>query len=279
MIDFERKEHYGLSDLLRIVALLRSEDGCPWDRVQTHASLRRSLLEEAYEAAEAIDRADPALLKEELGDLLLQVVFHADIERQAGDFTMDDVADGEVRKMLFRHPHVFGGQETVQDADTVLEGWEAIKRREKGQTTYTATLEAVAKSLPGLWRAEKLQSKAEKAGFEWPNAQAALAKLAEELGELQSAVADDTNIKEELGDLLFAAVKVARFFHIDPEEALEGTCEKFIRRFSAVEAAVTAQGQDMKDVDVSQLMVYWNRAKHPAKDEIEETEEEKGQST
>ena len=132
MIDFERKEHYGLSDLLRIVALLRSEDGCPWDRVQTHASLRRSLLEEAYEAAEAIDREDPALLKEELGDLLLQVVFHADIERQAGDFTMDDVADGEVRKMLFRHPHVFGGQETGQDADTVLEGWEAIKRREKG---------------------------------------------------------------------------------------------------------------------------------------------------
>ena len=108
MIDFERKEHYGLSDLLRIVALLRSEGGCPWDRVQTHASLRRSLLEEAYEAAEAIDRADPVLLKEELGDLLLQVVFHADIERRAGNFTMDDVADGEVRKMLFRHPHVFG---------------------------------------------------------------------------------------------------------------------------------------------------------------------------
>ncbi len=136
MIDFERKEHYGLSDLLHIVALLRSEGGCPWDRVQTHASLRRSLLEEAYEAAEAIDREDPALLKEELGDLLLQVVFHADIERQAGDFTMDDVADGEVRKMLFRHPHVFGGQETVQDADTVLEGWEAIKRREKGQADH-----------------------------------------------------------------------------------------------------------------------------------------------
>ena len=149
----------------------------------------------------------------------------------------------------------------------------------EGGTTPSAGLIRYARSLPGLWRAEKLQSKAEKAGFEWPNVQAALDKLAEELGELQSAVADDTNIKEELGDLLFAAVKVARFFHIDPEEALEGTCEKFIRRFSAVEAAVTAQGQDMKDVDVSQLMVYWNRAKHPAKDEIEETEEEKGQST
>mgnify|MGYP000870620035 CR=1 FL=1 len=142
MIDFERKEHYGLSDLLHIVALLRSEGGCPWDRVQTHASLRRSLLEEAYEAVEAIDEKSSELLKEELGDLLLQVVFHADIERQAGDFTMDDVADGEVRKMLFRHPHVFGGQETVQDADTVLEGWEAIKRREKGQQTTAQALDA-----------------------------------------------------------------------------------------------------------------------------------------
>ena len=167
MIDFERKEHYGLSDLLRIVALLRSEDGCPWDRVQTHASLRRSLLEEAYEAAEAIDREDPALLKEELGDLLLQVVFHADIERRAGNFTMDDVADGEVRKMLFRHPHVFGGQETVQDADTVLEGWEAIKRREKGQQTVSETLDAVARSLPATWRSEKLQKKEKRELLLW----------------------------------------------------------------------------------------------------------------
>lgn len=132
MIDFERKEHYGLSDLLRIVALLRSEDGCPWDRVQTHASLRRSLLEEAYEAAEAIDREDPALLKEELGDLLLQVVFHADIERQAGDFTMDDVADGEVRKMLFRHPHVFGGQDRRR-CRTPIRCWRAGRPSSAGR--------------------------------------------------------------------------------------------------------------------------------------------------
>lgn len=217
MIDFERKEHYGLSDLLRIVALLRSEDGCPWDRVQTHASLRRSLLEEAYEAAEAIDRADPVLLKEELGDLLLQVVFHADIERQAGDFTMDDVADGEVRKMLFRHPHVFGGQETVQDADTVLEGWEAIKRREKGQQTTAQALDAVARSLPGLWRAEKLQSKAARDGFDWPDISGALDKLDEEVSELHRAAAGDGDVTEELGDVLFAAVKVGRFVGVDPE--------------------------------------------------------------
>ena len=215
MIDFERKDHYGLSDLLRIVALLRSEDGCPWDRVQTHASLRRSLLEEAYEAAEAIDREDPALLKEELGDLLLQVVFHADIERQAGDFTMDDVADGEVRKMLFRHPHVFGGQETVQDADTVLEGWEAIKRREKGQQTTAQALDAVARSLPGLWRAEKLQSKAARDGFDWPDISGALDKLDEEVSELHRAAAGDGDMTEELGDVLFAAVKVGRFAGVD----------------------------------------------------------------
>lgn len=274
MVNFERKETYSLQDLIEILRILRAPGGCPWDRAQTHLSDRRNFLEEAYEAAEAFDRDDPALMCEELGDMLMQVLFNIHIEEDAGRFTTDDVTDHICKKLIFRHPHVFG-----DGGEGTAESWEALKRREKGQTTYTATLEAVAKSLPGLWRAEKLQSKAEKAGFEWPNAQAALDKLAEELGELQSAVADDTNIKEELGDLLFAAVKVARFFHIDPEEALEGTCEKFIRRFSAVEAAVTAQGQDMKDVDVSQLMVYWNRAKHPAKDEIEETEEEKGQST
>ena len=279
MVHFKEKARYDYDDLLEIIRVLRSPEGCPWDQVQTHQSIRRGLLEEAYEAAEGIDRDDADLLREELGDVLMQVVFHADIERQRGRFTMEDVVDGVVKKLIFRHPHVFGGAEPEKDAQSVLVSWDAIKRREKHQRTTTQAMDSVARSLPALWRAEKLQSKAEKAGFEWPNAQAALDKLAEELGELQSAVADDTNIKEELGDLLFAAVKVARFFHIDPEEALEGTCEKFIRRFSAVEAAVTAQGQDMKDVDVSQLMVYWNRAKHPAKDEIEETEEEKGQST
>ena len=273
MIDFERKEHYGLSDLLRIVALLRSEGGCPWDRVQTHASLRRSLLEEAYEAAEAIDREDPALLKEELGDLLLQVVFHADIERQAGDFTIDDVADGEVRKMLFRHPHVFGdvvagdanevfgGQETVQDADTVLEGWEAIKRREKGQQTTAQALDAVARSLPGLWRAEKLQSKAARDGFDWPDISGALDKLDEEVSELHRAAAGDGDVTEELGDVLFAAVKVGRFVGVDPEVALHGTCEKFIRRYRAVEEGAAAMGRSVDQLPLETLEALWVEAK------------------
>ena len=265
MINFERKTAYNVEDLRQIVRLLRAPGGCPWDGAQTHESIRRNFIEEAYEVAEAIDEKDPAHLREELGDVLLQVLFHASIEEDAGRFSLDDVADGICKKLIFRHPHVFG-----EGGDGSAESWEELKRQEKGQTTYTETLQGVAKSLPGLWRAEKIQAKAEKAGFEWPNIQAAMDKLAEELGELQTAVADHSNIEEELGDLLFAAVKIARFFHIDAEEALAGTCEKFIRRFAGVEAAVTAQGKDMKELDVSQLMVLWNREKHP------ENEERKG---
>ena len=265
MINFERKTAYNVEDLRQIVRLLRAPGGCPWDGAQTHESIRRNFIEEAYEVAEALDEKDPAHLREELGDVLLQVLFHASIEEDAGRFSLDDVADGICKKLIFRHPHVFG-----EGGDGSAESWEELKRQEKGQTTYTETLQGVAKSLPGLWRAEKIQAKAEKAGFEWPNIQAAMDKLAEELGELQTAVADHSNIEEELGDLLFAAVKIARFFHIDAEEALAGTCEKFIRRFAGVEAAVTAQGKDMKQLDVSQLMVLWNREKHP------ENEERKG---
>lgn len=258
MVDFQYKDSYGVKDLEEIVRLLRAPGGCPWDAEQTHQSIRRNFLEEAYEAVEAIDEGSPEHLKEELGDVLLQVVFHALMEQEAGRFDLDAVADGICKKLIFRHPHVFG-----QGGEGTPDSWEALKRQEKGQTTETETLQAVAKSLPGLWRAEKIQAKAARAGFEWPNAQAALDKLAEELAELQQAVAEDSNIEEELGDLLFAAVKVARFFHIDAEEALAGTCEKFIRRFSGVEAAVTAQGRTMHDLDVAQLMALWNREKHP----------------
>ena len=258
MIIFECKERYTVEDLRLLVARLRHPGGCPWDGEQTHQSIRRNFIEEAYEVAEAIDEGDPDHLKEELGDVLLQVLFHASIEEDAGRFDLDDVADGICKKLVFRHPHVFGGGQA---------NWEELKRQEKGQVTYTDTLQSVAKSLPGLWRAEKLQSKAAKAGFEWPNVQAAMDKLAEEMAELQSAVADNTNVEEELGDLLFAAVKIARFFQIDPEDALAGTCEKFIRRFAGVEAAAAAQGRDMKDLSVDQLMVLWNREKHPKNEE------------
>lgn len=265
MINFEYKEHYTVEDLREITRILRHPGGCPWDIEQTHESIRRNFIEEAYEVAEAIDEGSTPHLKEELGDVLLQVVFHASIEEDAGRFDLDDVADGICKKLIYRHPHVFAGQKT-DSVGEVLVNWEELKRQEKGQATATDTLNSVARSLPGLWRAEKIQSKAEKAGFEWPNVQAAMDKLEEELNELKTAVAENTNVEEELGDLLFAAVKIARFFQIDAENALAGTCEKFIRRFSGVEAAVAAQGKQMSELDVSELMTYWDRAKHPEKE-------------
>ena len=260
MINFVRKPQYGYEDLLEIIRLLRSEDGCPWDKAQTHQSIRRGLLEEAYEAAEAIDNDDPALLKEELGDVLMQVVFHADIESDAGRFTIDDVCDGVVKKLLFRHPHVFGSQRE-DSPESVLVSWDKLKRQEKGQKTVADSMDSVARSLPGLWRAEKLQSKAASAGFEWPDVQGALDKLEEEVAELRRAVEEDGDVPEELGDVLFAAVKVGRFCACDPEDAVNGTCEKFIRRFRAVENGAAAQGREVSQLSLEEMTALWNEAK------------------
>ena len=261
MIDFVRKPRYGYDDLLEIIRLLRSPEGCPWDKVQTHESIRRGLLEEAYEAAEAIDTGDTTLLKEELGDVLMQVVFHADIERDAGRFDMDDVCDGVVKKLLFRHPHVFGAAHE-DSPESVLVSWDKLKRLEKGQKTTADALDAVARSLPGLWRAEKLQKKAADAGFDWPDVQGALDKLDEETAELHQAVAEQGDIAGELGDVLFAAVKVGRFCGIDPEEAITLTCEKFIRRFRAMEEAAAAAGRSLSDMTLEEMTALWNGAKH-----------------
>ena len=260
MINFVRKPQYGYEDLLEIIRLLRSEDGCPWDKAQTHQSIRRGLLEEAYEAAEAIDNDDPVLLKEELGDVLMQVVFHADIESDAGRFTIDDVCDGVVKKLLFRHPHVFGS-ECEDSPESVLVSWDKLKRQEKGQKTVADSMDSVARSLPGLWRAEKLQSKAASAGFEWPDVQGALDKLEEEVGELRRAAEEGGDVPEELGDVLFAAVKVGRFCACDPEDAVNGTCEKFIRRFRAVENGAAAQGREVSQLSLEEMTALWNEAK------------------
>ena len=260
MINFVRKPQYGYEDLLEIIRLLRSEDGCPWDKAQTHQSIRRGLLEEAYEAAEAIDNDDPVLLKEELGDVLMQVVFHADIESDAGRFTIDDVCDGVVKKLLFRHPHVFGSQRE-DSPESVLVSWDKLKRQEKGQKTVADSMDSVARSLPGLWRAEKLQNKAASAGFEWPDVQGALDKLEEEVAELRRAVEEDGDVPEELGDVLFAAVKVGRFCACDPEDAVNGTCEKFIRRFRAVENGAAAQGREVFQLSLEEMTALWNEAK------------------
>ena len=209
---------------------------------------------------EAIDSGDVALLREELGDVLMQVVFHADIEADAGRFTMADVVDEIARKMVYRHPHVFADTR-ADNTEQVLVNWEKLKRTEKGQTTAADTLDSVARTLPQLWRAEKVQKKAAKAGFDWADIGGALDKLDEETAELRRAVENGVGVEEELGDVLFAAVKVGRFAGIDPEEALNGTCEKFIRRFRSMEAAAAAAGTPLQDLSLAQMEELWQQAK------------------
>lgn len=260
MINFDKKDFYDVSDLEKIVALLRAPGGCPWDAEQTHESSRRDFLEEAYEVAEAIDEGNPDHLKEELGDVLLQVVFHAQMEKEAGRFDLDAAADGVCKKLIYRHPHVFG-QVQVSGSDQVLENWDKLKRKEKGQQSHTDALNSVARSLPALWRAEKVQKKARKAGFDWDDVSGPMAKLYEELDELGSAIEGNGNIEEELGDLLFAAVNLARFVKVDCEQALNGATEKFIRRFALVEKLAQEQETPMETMTLEELDKLWDQAK------------------
>lgn len=265
MIDFVSKDFYGVKDLEEIVSILRAPGGCPWDREQTHQSIRSNMLEEAYEACEAIDQADPKHLREELGDVLLQVALHAQMEKEAGSFDLSGVADGICKKLIFRHPHVFGDV-NAENVGQALNTWDAMKRVEKSQQTYTDTLTAVARSLPALWRAEKVQKKAKKAGFDWPNAQGAVDKLSEELRELQAAMAGDGDVTEELGDLLFACVNVSRFVKVDAEQALTQATDKFTARFALVEEKARALGKDMADLPLEELDKLWEAAKKDLKD-------------
>lgn len=260
MVDFQYKDSYGVKDLEEIVRILRAPGGCPWDAEQTHESIRRGFLEETYEAVEAIDEGDPEHLREELGDVLLQVVFHARIEQEAGRFDLDAVADGICKKLIYRHPHVFGDV-TVSGTGEVLSNWEDLKRKEKGQATCTDALESVARSLPALWRAEKVQKKAKKTGFDWPDVAGALDKLSEELDELKAAVAQGTNVEEELGDLLFSAVNAARFLKADPEEALNAATDKFIRRFRLMEAQAARFGRPLEELSLDEMNELWEAAK------------------
>lgn len=260
VLDFLCKESYDLRDFVALITFLRSPDGCPWDQVQTHESIRRNFLEETYEACEAIDAGDTAHLKEELGDVLMQVLFHTDIERAAGHFDIDDVADAACKKLVYRHPHVFRRDEP--DAPD----WDTIKQRERAQTTTAEAMDSVARSLPALWRCEKIQAKAAKTGFEWPDADAALDKVEEETQELREAVVSSNAdaVAEELGDLLFAAVKVARFAGVDPEQAAHAACEKFIRRFAAMEAAAADSGVPLEQRTLAQMQPLWQQAKQTA---------------
>ena len=261
MVDFEYKPRYGWDDFLEIMRLLRGPGGCPWDAEQTHQSIRRNFLEETCEALDALDRDDAVDMQEELGDVLMQVVFHATIEEERGRFTMADVVDGVAQKMVYRHPHVFGGTMQADNSEQVLVNWEVLKRQEKGQRSTADAIESVPHTLPALWRAEKTASKTAKAGFDWDSAMSALGKLEEEVRELREAVECGRGAREELGDVLFAAVKVGRFAGVDPEEALHETCEKYISRFSHVEQTATAQGREIADLTLGEMVAIWKEAK------------------
>ena len=260
--NFSFKEHYNVEDLIDIVEILRSPEGCPWDREQDHKSIRRDFLEETYEVIEAINKDDKDLLLEELGDVLLQVVFHTQIEREKGTFQLGDVADGVCKKMIERHPHVFG-EVKADTSEQVLENWDVIKKRTKQQKSQTESMLSIPREFPALMRADKVQKKAAKVGFDWDSVDGAFDKVAEELNELKAAVKnnDCENMHEELGDLLFSVVNVSRFIGVDSEESLTGATDKFIDRFSKVEKLAQEKGLNMKETELSELDKLWDLAK------------------
>ena len=262
MIDFISKDRYDFDDLVRLVALLRAPGGCPWDSAQTHLSIRRNFLEEAYEACEGFDLDDPKRMCEELGDVLLQVLFHTDIERAAGRFTLDDVCDGVCKKLIERHPHVFGEVE-VSGVGDVLNNWDAIKRRSKGQKKGSEPMLSIPRELPALMRATKIQQKAAAVGFDWDDVSGAQQKVLEEAKELSEAIesGDKEHISEELGDLLFSAVNVSRFVKCDAEETLTAASDKFIARFIRVEQLARERGIDMESAPLEKLDELWDEAK------------------
>jgi tetrapyrrole methylase family protein/MazG family protein len=252
--------------LVEIMARLRAPGGCPWDRSQSREDLKTYLVEETYEVIDAIDQKNPEMLREELGDLLLQVVFHAQIAGEEGAFTIEDVARSINEKLIRRHPHVFG----EVDADTpekVLKNWEAIKKTEKaeknGDGKAVSALSGVPKILPALLKAFRLQQKAARVGFDWEERRQVEEKVKEEWAELNEAVAsgDNAHVREELGDFLFALVNLSRFLKLDPEDALQAANAKFIRRFTAIEQMAHEQGRDLSSMALSEMDALWDQVK------------------
>ncbi len=261
-MDFEFKEKYDINDMLNIMRLLRSENGCPWDKEQTHKSIRKDFIEETYEVVEAIDLEDTALLREELGDVLLQVVFHSRIEEEKGSFDFADVVNEVCQKLVIRHPHVFGDV-TAETSAEVLKNWNNIKQQTKGQETYTETLKSVCSALPALMRAQKVGQRASRAGMDFEDVQQVIGCLESEIAELKEAVSDGNkeNIQNELGDVLFSCANLARRLDCDGEEALTRSTEKFINRFEKAEDLIRCDGIDMKSLNIDELDVYWRKAK------------------
>ncbi len=246
--------------LEEIAAILRAENGCAWDREQTSKSLKPYLIEEAYEVCDAIENENQENLKEELGDLLYQVYAHAQIAREEGLFTIDDVASGIVEKLIRRHPHVFG-EDTAASADEVLVKWEKIKQQEK--SSRESVLDGVPKSLPALLKAFRVQQKASRIGFDWEEVGSVVGKLDEEVAEFKEAIAsgDRLKIEEETGDILFTLVNLSRFIKVNPEEALQRTVDKFMSRFKYVEQAAAKAGRRLEEMSLDEMDVLWNEAK------------------
>ena len=259
-LPFEQKKTYGYEDLLRVLRRLRAPDGCPWDREQTHQSLKKDLREECYELMDAIDEDSDEHIVEECGDVLMNILFHPLIGEEQGRYNDRDVTTEVVRKLIYRHPHVFGTVH-VSSSEEVLRNWDALKQKEKGQQSVTSTLKSVPRSFPALMRAEKVQKKARKIGFDFDTAQDAFYKIGEETEELRAAMASNQNVEKEMGDLLFAAMNVCRLLGLDGEETLHKATDKFIRRFEQMEKNIDGVGKKFSEMSLSEMDEYWDRAK------------------
>ena len=261
-MEFKQKDTYTIEDLLSIMTLLRSPGGCPWDREQTHQSIRKNFLEETYEVLEAIDTKDDALLKEELGDVLLQVVFHARMAEEREAFSFDDVANDICQKLIVRHPHIFG-EVKADTAEQVLSNWDDIKLKTKGMEGQSQSMQSVPDILPALMRSEKVQKKAAKVGYDWNSVYGVLDKLDEEIQELKQAIEEENTegCHQELGDVLFTAVNVSRFLEVDAEEALTRSTNTFIKRFTVAEQLAKEQGIPLPNSDYALLDKLWEEAK------------------
>ncbi len=261
-VKFEFKDRYDFNDLLSIITLLRAPGGCPWDREQTHFSIKKNFIEETYEVVEAINKESAEMLREELGDVLLQIALHCEMESEKGSFDFNDVVDELVKKLVIRHPHVFGNV-VAENEEQALDSWNTAKAESKKQKSQTESMLSVPRELPALMRAQKIQHKAAKAGFDWDELGGAADKLYEELDELKLAISkgDSAEIEEEFGDVLFSCVNISRFLKLDSEEALTRSTDKFLSRFEIVEKLALEKGIEMKEASIEVLDTLWEEAK------------------
>ena len=254
------------SDLIKLMATLRSKNGCPWDKVQTHKSLKPYLVEEACEVLDSIDKKNPNKLMDELGDLLYQIIFHAQIAKERGRFTIDDVMENSHKKLTRRHPHVFG-EKHIKGAKNVIQSWHKQKWQTEEKKEYKSAVANIPKMLPALQKAGKVQRKVAQVGFSWPRSKEILNKIDEELKEVKEAIKKKktSKIEEEIGDLLFVIVNLSRFMDIEPENALHQTINKFVIRFRRVEKLLAKQGKDIEDCSLKEMEKAWNKSKIPNK--------------